>query len=478
MYELQYPLDEQDRLARLDDFVMRSKTAVFVREIDQLLMIRPDKTMQLNASGVAILKAFYNRGEPAQRALSALSEQLAVERNRLLHDIEQLFDTLRAILNEDFSSRKNLRFTHFDRSAIRYPTLAEIALTYACNAACKFCYAAAGQQRAKQVQAMSTAQVKLVMDKIYHQAHVPSLSFTGGEATLRADLPELIAHGKALGMRVNLISNGLRSASESYVKQLIAAGLDSTQISLEAADAELHDAIVAVPGAFARTVSAVRNFQQAGIHVHTNTTLCQANIDVADDLIRFLAGELGQRTMSMNLLIPTGAAGSDEGLGVSYRRLAERLPGLIAAAKTAGIRLVWYSPVPYCIFNPVLHDLGAKSCACIDGILSVGPDGQVLPCSSFEDGIGSLLERSFEEIYRSKAARYWREKRFVPPLCRECRNVDVCAGACPLYWDARGNFAELPGGGKVSPQQLRRWHRRRKQGASFGVSSTPGQTNG
>jgi radical SAM protein with 4Fe4S-binding SPASM domain len=314
---------------------------------------------------------------------------------------------------------------------------------------------------------MDPGQVKLVMDRIFHEAHVPSLSFTGGEATLRADLAELISYGSRLGFRVNLITNGIRLADTDYAQQLVRAGLDSAQISLEAGDAGLHDSIVGRPGAFAATVAGVRNLQRLGIHVHTNSTLCPSNLDAAGDLIRFVARELGLRTMSMNMVIRTGLAlGTME---VSYSQVAERLPELLAIARTEGVRLVWYSPIPYCIFNPVLHDLGAKSCACVDGILSIDPGGQVLPCSSFADGIGSLLEQPFERIYSSRAASYWRKKLFVPPVCRSCNDVDVCAGGCPLYWDAAGSFAELPVAGATDQRQRRRWQRHRRRGRSFGV---------
>jgi radical SAM protein with 4Fe4S-binding SPASM domain len=137
-------------------------------------------------------------------------------------------------------------------------------------------------------------------------------------------------------------------------------------------------------------------------------------------------------------------------------------------ARQEGVRLVWYSPIPYCIFNPVLHGLGAKSCACVSGILSVDPSGKVLPCSSFAGGIGSLLDEPFETIWRSASAMYWRNKEFLPPPCRGCREVDICGGACPLYWDAAGSFAELPlpeSGERAS----RRWQRQRRRGGAFGV---------
>jgi len=461
---------DQDITARIDAFVEQTRAAVFVREVDSLLMIRPDKTLSVNASAAALLGALYGReAEGAGAVLDRLAPRLGVDRARLLEDMDELVAAVGAILNEDFAPRAKLRFGPFARSNVKYPTLAEIALTYGCQNRCTFCYAAS-PQRADERPPMSAEQVELVMERIFHQGHVPSLSFTGGEATLRPDLPRLIRAGERIGFRINLISNGLRAADAAYARTLVEAGLASAQISLEAGEPGLHDRIVGRPGAFAQTVAGVRNFRALGIHVHTNTTLCAANLDAAPALIRFAARQLELRTMSMNMVIRTGAAlGHPEQMEVSYTDVGAGLPALLEVARREEIRLVWYSPIPYCIFNPVLHDLGAKSCACVDGILSVDPTGQVLPCSSFAEGIGSLLERPFERIYRSRAARYWREKRYVPPACRRCPDVDLCGGGCPLYWDAAGGFGELPVEDAEHAGQRQRWERRRRQGRSFGV---------
>ena len=470
------PGDDQrpeEVLAKIDSFVASTRVAVFVRQADQMLLIRPDKTMGLNRSAARILSALYDRaamGRPAAEILRGLAGELSVDYPRLLSDAHQLINAMSAILNEDFSPHPMLRFTPFERGRIGFPTLAEIALTYKCQNRCAFCYAASPHREGEH-ELMTTAQVKAVMGKIFHQAHVPSISFTGGEATLRADLCELISHGKELGFRVNLISNGVRVGDPRFARRLADAGLDSAQISLEAGEPLLHDEIVGRPGAFEQTVRAVRNLRQLGLHVHTNTTLCGDNIAAAGQLIRYCAGELGLQVMSMNMLIRTGQALDTPRMEISYHDIAERLPGLLEVAQESQIKLVWYSPVPYCIFNPIFHGLGAKSCACVDGILSVDPSGQVLPCSSFGQGIGSLLEQDFDEIYHSEAARYWREKRYLPPGCQGCPHTDICGGACPLYWDEAGGFGELPLPEADDPVARRRWEAARHQGGSFGVDA-------
>lgn len=437
-------------------------------------MIRPDKTFSVNPTAVAILSALYARHrQPTAEVLERLSRELGATPDRLLEDTEQLVATVGALLNGDFSERSTLRFASFEGRVIEYPTLSEIALTYDCQNRCQFCYAAS-PYRDGEHRLMTTAEVKRVMDRIYHEAHVPSLSFTGGEATLRRDLPELIGYGHDLGFRMNLISNGLRAAQADYAATLARAGLDSAQISIEAATALLHDDIVGRQGSFAKTVAGVANLRKLGLHVHTNTTLCAQNLDSADDIVRFVARKLDLRTLSMNMVIRTGVALGSSTMEVSYQQVADRLPSLLEVARAEGVTLVWYSPIPYCVFNPVLHDLGAKSCACVDGILSVDPSGQVLPCSSFAEGLGLLLTTPFERIYRSRAARYWREKRFVPPVCEDCPDVDICGGGCPLYWDEAGSFDELPRPGAGAGRARRRWERRRKQGRSFGVPEPAG----
>jgi len=128
--------------------------------------------------------------------------------------------------------------------------------------------------------------------------------------------------------------------------------------------------------------------------------------------------------------------GSDEPAEIGYRDIGPLVLSLKRHAEERGLRFVWYSPVPYCLFNPAQHGLGSQSCAAADGLLSIGPAGDVLPCSSFERGIGNLLHDDFDTIWNTRTAKYWRHKDFLPPDCHGCDLADLCCGACPLYWDA------------------------------------------
>jgi radical SAM protein with 4Fe4S-binding SPASM domain len=105
-----------------------------------------------------------------------------------------------------------------------------------------------------------------------------------------------------------------------------------------------------------------------------------------------------------------------------------------------------------CRFNTAAHGLGAQGCAAADGLLHVNPAGDVLPCSSFQHGesLGNLLEQPFDDIWQSRAARFFRGKRMMPPGCENCSEQQICQGACPLYWREVG-LEELGGAATDRP---------------------------
>jgi len=437
-------VSEQRVAGRLQEwassFVESTRDYVFVRPEDDVLILRPNRVQYLNRSAAVMLHRLYEQDIVDVAALVAeMADRYSVDERRIADDLEKLLQSLNLLLKNMSGCAPAIKSTLFGTHKRKYPVLSEIALTYRCQNRCFFCYASS-PDRGRTVSELSTEELKTVIDKIVDEAHVPTVSFTGGEPTLRADLPDLICYARSRDMRANLITNGIRCSDEDFVASLVSAGLNSAQVSVEAGDAATHDAVVDHPGAFERTMMGVRNLKAAGIHTHTNTTINSRNLDGLSSLIELLAG-MGQEYLSMNMVIRTGGAVGVR--DITYTQIGDIVLDLRARAEAHGMRFVWYSPVPYCLLNPAAHGLGAQSCAAADGLLSIAPDGQVLPCSSFETGIGNLLREDFATIWNRRAARYWRNKEFLPPGCKSCDLVDICCGACPLYWDEQGTFAEI-----------------------------------
>ncbi len=141
-----------------------------------------------------------------------------------------------------------------------------------CNNKCLHCYAA-GQVLSEQKE-LSTEEWKRVLDKMY-DAYVTQITFTGGEPTLRKDLPELISYAKYFVTRLN--TNGILLSKEMCHK-LMEAELDSVQITLYSAQEEIHNQLVGT-NTWKSTVQGIKNAVEAGLSVSINTPLCALNSD-------------------------------------------------------------------------------------------------------------------------------------------------------------------------------------------------------
>jgi radical SAM protein with 4Fe4S-binding SPASM domain len=141
------------------------------------------------------------------------------------------------------------------------------------------------------------------------------------------------------------------------------------------------------------------------------------------------------------MIIPTGR-GIAEDLAIKYSEIEEIVLEIKCAAEASGVRFMWYSPTPMCLFNPISHQLGNKGCSACEGLLSVDPYGRVLPCSSWKEPVGELLQEGFRAVWFSQQGQSLRDKRAAHPECRDCEHFAVCHGACPLYFKVHG-YSEL-----------------------------------
>jgi len=426
----------------IQSFSRSTRDVVYLRGADRLLIIRPNKLQHLNETAYAILDSLYTEGRTPDETAGRMAARYGVPEAVIRKDMEGLLQSINAIMNEEYAQAPLISTIDFDPASVVFPVLSEIAVTYRCQNRCDFCYASS-PYRGADMREMTLDEIRLVIDKICCEAQVPTISFTGGEPTLRDDLPAMIRHASELGMRTNLITNGIRCADPAFVADLAGAGLDSAQVSLESHRADIHDAVTGNRGSHEKTLRGIENLSKGGIYTHTNTTICMKNRGHLVALASFVKERFGFPYLSMNMIIATGIARDNDNIRIGYSTIGEIINPLIDHCEVLGIKLVWYSPTPYCLFNPVDRNLGSKSCACVSGLLSVNPAGEVLPCSSFDRGVGSLVKHSFRYVWESDQALYWRERRYVPPVCRGCEYETMCGGACPLYWENAGSFAEI-----------------------------------
>ncbi len=311
------------------------------------------------------------------------------------------------------------------------PYRMDLAVTYRCNNDCAHCYNA----RERNFPELTTEHWFKIIDQLWALG-IPHIVFTGGEATLRNDLPELIHRAETNGQITGLNTNARRLIDESYVQKLIDAGLDHVQITVESCDEQIHDEMMRAKGAFKQTIQGLKNVLNSKLYVMTNTTMLRTNVHKIPDTLDFLAN-LGVPTIGLNALIYSGHA-LTVGTGLHESELQPILD--IATRKTAehGQKLIWYTPTQYCEFDPTANNLGVKGCTAALYSMCIESNGNVLPCQSYYHPLGNMLTDSWDSIWNHNLSVQLRERQNLPAKCETCPVVSECGGGCPLQFQAEG----------------------------------------
>ena len=395
-----------------------------------LLILNANRVVHLNPSA-AFMAYLHLEGYNADQIGQVMHKQFQVAALEAKLDYQEFSQQIEAFLDPNGGCPVcdlNLETTAPFSAKPSAPYRMDLAITYRCNNDCSHCYNA----RQRNYPEMSVEQWKKVIDRVW-DLRIPHVVFTGGEPTLYNGLVELVAYAEELGLITGLNTNGRKLADQQFLNALIEAGLDHVQITLESHDPVIHDRMVAAEGAWAQTVSGLKNVLDSRLYVMTNTTLLTHNKDSIDETLVFLA-ELGVPTVGLNALIYAGKGAS---VGTGLRE--EELPPLLEKAREItqvnDQRLIWYTPTQYCHFNPLQLDLGIKGCTAALYNMCVEPNGDVIPCQSYYQSLGNLLENPWQEIWEHPLALSLRNRSDIPEGCKNCDFLPECGGGCPLARD-------------------------------------------
>jgi pyrroloquinoline quinone biosynthesis protein E len=254
--------------------------------------------------------------------------------------------------------------------------------------------------------------------------------FSGGEPTLRRDLPELIAHAVARGQYTNLITAAVL-LDESKLASLVEAGLDHIQISVQDSDPVNADRSGGYKGGHAKKRAVARMVREAGLPLTINAVMHRQNLDRLAEIIE-LAVELGAKRLEVAHTQYYGWALPNRTALMPTREQAERSIALVEAARERlkGVLVIDYVVPDYYARYPK---------ACMGGWgrqnLNVTPSGKVLPCHAAE-GIASLTfdnvrDKPLAEIwYHGAAFEAFRGTDWMQEPCRSCPRKTVDFGGC------------------------------------------------
>ena len=273
-----------------------------------------------------------------------------------------------------------------------------------CNQKCVHCYAA--DQKCAQEKELTTEEWKKIIS-ILQKNKIPQITFTGGEPTMRDDIPELISSARWFVTRLN--TNGVRLTRE-YCDKLRKAELDSIQITFYSHDEEIHNKLVGAPN-YQKTVEGIKNALAAGLNVSINTPICELNSDY-EKTLEFLH-DLGIIYVTCSGLILTGNAtgGESEKLRIEGGSLYGSVKAAVEYAYSHDMEISFTSPG--LISDEKLTEMGLDipSCGACLSNMAITPSGNVVPCQSWLSDVplGNILSDKWKDIWNDQRCRKIRQ---------------------------------------------------------------------
>jgi len=147
-------------------------------------------------------------------------------------------------------SRSTAQFGRFEAGG-RQPLMAMVEVTNRCNMTCPVCFADARPSAPD----VPLDRIRTRLEQLLHVTGTPiPIQISGGEPTLREDLPDIVDLARGIGYRnIELITNGIRIGSEpGLLRELADRGLTAVYLQFDGLEPETT---LAIRG---RDMSAVR----------------------------------------------------------------------------------------------------------------------------------------------------------------------------------------------------------------------------
>ncbi|ENU09256.1 pyrroloquinoline quinone biosynthesis protein PqqE [Acinetobacter calcoaceticus] len=302
-------------------------------------------------------------------------------------------------------------------------------LTYRCPLQCPYC--SNPLDYAQHKNELTTQEWFDVFDQARQMGAV-QLGFSGGEPLVRQDLEELVAHAHQQGFYTNLITSGM-GLTEQRIADLKQAGLDHIQVSFQASDPVVNDALAGSKHAFEQKYEMCRLVKKYDYPMVLNFVIHRHNIDQIEQIIE-LCLELNADTVELAICQFYGWAFLNrQGLLPTQEQLirAERITNEYREklkAQTHPCKLIFVVPDYY----------EERPKACMNGwgkiFFTVAPDGMALPCHAARQlpiSFPNVREHTLSDIwYKSTGFNHFRGDAWMPEGCRSCPDKDRDFGGC------------------------------------------------
>ncbi|NJC97082.1 MAG: hypothetical protein C3F07_17070 [Anaerolineales bacterium] len=334
-----------------------------------ILILNASTILQLNPTAAEYAYHFI-KGTDLEEAAKQIADRYRISKGMAREDFRDFVDRIQTLIatpDLDPVSFLDFELAQPHSAELHAPLRLDCALTYRLPADTQAEYAPTKRVDRE----LTSNEWKMILDKAW-EAGIPHITFTGGEATLREDLPDLIAHAEKNGQVCGLLTDGLKLADKDYLDLLLQTGLDHILFMLQPGN----------PASWA----ALEIIMPQDIFVTVHLTLNRENIKTAEGTLERLAG-IDVQNISLTI--------ADQSLHDTYDTLRDKAAAL-------GLALRFDLPVPYSAYNPVALETQEDDVPAGAGRswMYVEPDGDVLPAQGMaEKVLGNLLKDEWKEIF-------------------------------------------------------------------------------
>jgi len=314
------------------------------------------------------------------------------------------------------------------------PRLVIWEVTRGCALKCAHCRAEAIARR--DPRELTTAEARSLMDQVAEfGAPAPLVVLTGGDPMWRKDLTEIVAYARTRGLTIALTPSGTAAATRDRLRDLRDAGIARLAVSMDAADAESHDAFRGVKGSHRWTQRIIDDALALGIPLQINTTVSGRTLGGLRAMAEYVS-TLPLQLWAVFFLVETGrgsslaqitAAECDEVLEF-LAGLQKNVPFVIKTTEAPHFRRVSPSASRFSVNDG-------------NGFVFVDHIGNICPSGFLPMARGNVRDRVLCETYRfDPVFLQLRDPDALHGRCGRCRYRAVCGGSRSRAYALSGDF--------------------------------------